>query len=89
MSDRYSQAIDAGLLFYMKAAHMLSVPGFPSREEGPGNERNEVARYLTLNRAGATGTMPGNVKRSQHLPALVLRHKTAPPSTRLRSKETA
>ena len=59
MSDRYSQAIDAGLLFYMKAAHMLSVPGFLHEKRALIMKRNEVARYLTLNRAGATGTMPG------------------------------
>ena len=64
MSDRYSQAVDAGLLFYMKSAHMLSVPGFLHEKRALIMKRNEVARYLTLNRAGATGTMPGwyNVK---------------------------
>ena len=59
MSDRYSQAVDAGLLFYMKSAHMLSVPGFLHEKRALIMKRNEVARYLTLNRAGATGTMPG------------------------------
>ena len=59
MSDRYFQAIDAGLLFYMKAAHMLSVPSFLHERRALIMKRNEVARYLTLNRAGATGSMPG------------------------------
>ena len=59
MSDRYSQAVDAGLLFYMKSAHMLSVPGFLHEKRALIMKRNEIARYLTLNRAGATGTMPG------------------------------
>ena len=59
MSDRYSQAVDAGLLFYMKSAHMLGVPGFLHEKRALVMKRNEVARYLTLNRAGATGTMPG------------------------------
>ena len=59
MSDRYSQAVDAGLLFYMKSAHMLSVPGFLHEKRALIMKRNEVARYLTLNRAGTTGTMPG------------------------------
>ena len=59
MSDRYSEVVDAGLLFYMKSAHMLSVPGFLHEKRALIMKRNEVARYLTLNRAGATGTMPG------------------------------
>ena len=59
MSDRYSQAIDAGLLFYLKSSHMLSVPGFLHEKRALVMKRNEVARYLTLNRAGTTGTMPG------------------------------
>ncbi|XP_078361987.1 DNA replication ATP-dependent helicase/nuclease DNA2-like isoform X2 [Oculina patagonica] len=62
MSDRYSQAVDAGLLFYMKSAHMLSVPGFLHEKRALVMKRNEVARYLTLNRAGATGTMPAMLK---------------------------
>ena len=59
MTDRYSQAVDAGLLFYMKSSHMLSVPGFLHEKRALIMKRNEVARYLTLNRGGATGTMPG------------------------------
>lgn len=62
MSDRYSQAVDSGLLFYMKTAHMLSVPGFLHEKRALIMKRNEVARYLTLNRAGATGSMPAMLK---------------------------
>ena len=43
----------------MKAAHMLSVPSFLHERRALIMKRNEVARYLTLNRAGATGSMPG------------------------------
>ena len=33
MSDRYSQAVDAGLLFYMKSAHMLSDLSFSVQKQ--------------------------------------------------------
>ena len=61
MSDRYSHSVDAGLLYYMKTAHMLGVPGFLYEKRALVMKRNEVARYLTLNRAGTTGTMPGEL----------------------------
>ena len=59
MSDRYTQAVDAGLLFYLKSSHMISVPSFLHEKRALIMKRNEVARYLTLNRAGTTGVMPG------------------------------
>ncbi|CAH3161793.1 unnamed protein product [Porites lobata] len=62
MSDRYSHSVDAGLLYYMKTAHMLGVPGFLYEKRALVMKRNEVARYLTLNRAGTTGTMPAMLK---------------------------
>lgn len=63
MSDRYTQAVDAGLLFYLKSSHMISVPSFLHEKRALIMKRNEVARYLTLNRAGTSGVMPGEFMR--------------------------
>ena len=59
MSERQSQAVDSGLLFYMKTGHMVGVPAFLHEKRALVMKRNEVARFMTLNRAGATCAMPG------------------------------
>ena len=61
MSDRCREPVDSGLLFYMKSSHMLGVPAFLHEKRALIMKRNEVARYLALDKATGTRVMPGKM----------------------------
>lgn len=62
MSDRCREPVDSGLLFYMKSSHMLGVPAFLHEKRALIMKRNEVARYLALEKATGTRVMPGKMR---------------------------